>query len=86
MLQRPTEKQLRAIIALRTRDEFSEILAWLDDSLHAQDIANRKLSGERLLQGQGKAQVMDEILSQFSTAPEDLSRVVAAGQGKAQKA
>lgn len=82
-MERPSEKQLRAIIALTSRDEFSEFISWIDDSLHAQDIANRRLSGERLLQGQGKALLMDDLLTHVTGAPASLSKLLASAAEKA---
>jgi hypothetical protein len=60
--------------ALARAIENEELIKWLNDSLNDQLRTNVMLSGEELMRGQGKAQLLMEIIEFIEAAPEVLKQ------------
>jgi hypothetical protein len=50
-------------------DDFQTFIAWLDSSLAEQDVRNRTLEGVQLHRGQGRSQLLDELVQLLKAAP-----------------
>jgi len=59
---KPSDKVIRAVIALEGNTFWAEILDWLHDSLITQSIANNSSTGEVSVKNQGRNLELQELL------------------------
>lgn len=63
MLMKPTQSVLRAMATLKADPRIApNLITWLKESLRLVDEGNRRAKGELLLQGQGAAQTLEEMI------------------------
>jgi hypothetical protein len=72
----PDERVLRCIIRLKEDDSYSSLFKWIIDSYQAQLIENCEIGPEPFNRwGQGKAQLLKEIVSTISDARKTLDQI-----------
>lgn len=73
-MKQASERVLAALASLEHNHEFKVVRAWLEESLAAQDVGNRRATGEQLVRGQGIAICLETLLETAAKARETLQR------------
>lgn len=73
-MKQASERVLQALASLEHNHEFTVVREWLEESLAAQDVTNRRASGEALARGQGIAICLETFLDTAGKAREVLRK------------
>ncbi|NKE69889.1 hypothetical protein [Candidatus Manganitrophus noduliformans] len=69
MLMEPSQSVLRAMATLKADPRIApNLITWLKESLRLTDELNRRAKGELLLQSQGAAQTLEEMINYIDKA------------------
>jgi len=76
-MKQPSSRTISALAILEGDHHFQSVVEWLKEARAEQDETNRKIIDDVLLrQGQGRSQVLDEIIKEIYAAKENIRRKV----------
>lgn len=66
-MNKPNEKQVRAMVNLKGNPSWVEFVEWLEESLESQSLSVNHASGENTIKMQGRNLEIEEILKHIES-------------------